>query len=305
MKRIVVHLHLYYLDQVDMLLDKLVGIKDLCVLDLIVTIQQKEPEIESKIKLKFPNAKIIIVKNVGADIWPFIVMLNSVNLENYDYLIKIHTKRFVKLKTSRIPETNIKINGTKWRDYLLEFLEPDNFIKCLDSFINDEKLGMVSSYPVIITDNEKHYWNADVCAKTRDFINKKFKYQNKISFVAGTMFMARAKLFNIIKDLKFKESDFGKFESGKSNQLPHVMERFLGCCILGQGYEIRDVFTPKIKIFYQKYFVKFGLIIRRKIGKIIKSILKFFVKIERTKPERKIIGIRILKIWVWKNKETF
>ena len=41
MKRIVVHLHLYYLDQVDMLLDKLVGIKDLCVLDLIVTIQQK------------------------------------------------------------------------------------------------------------------------------------------------------------------------------------------------------------------------------------------------------------------------
>ncbi|NMA32649.1 MAG: hypothetical protein GX944_01820 [Alphaproteobacteria bacterium] len=284
MKRIVAHLHLYYLDQVDMLLDKLVGIKDLCVLDLIVTIQQKEPEIESKIKLKFPNAKIIIVKNVGADIWPFIVMLNSVNLENYDYLIKIHTKRFVKLKTSRIPETNIKINGTKWRDYLLEFLEPDNFIKCLDSFINDEKLGMVSSYPVIITDFEKYGEGNPTCKQTRALLNK-LNYKTKVSYVSGTMFMARAKLFNIIKDLKFKESDFGKFESGVSNKLPHVMEQLLGSCVLGQSYEIRDVFTPKIKIFYQKYFVKFGFIIRRKIGKII--------------------GIRILKIWVWKNKETF
>lgn len=300
MKRIIVHLHLYYLDQTDMLIKKLLDIKNLCHLDLIVTMQEKNQDIESKIKSKFPNAKIIMVKNIGADIWPFIVMLNSVNLEDYDYLIKIHTKRFVKVKKSRMPETKLKTTGLKWRDYLLDFLKPKNFIKCLNSFKTDKKLGMVSSYPVIFKDFEKYGEGNPTCKQTRALLNK-LNYKTKVSYVSGTMFMARAKLFNIIKDLKFKESDFGKFESGVSNQLPHVMEQLLGSCVLGQSYEIRDVFTPKIKIIFQKYLVKLGFNTKRKIGKIMKAFLKFFVKIEREKPKRTVVGVRILKVfWVYK-----
>lgn len=41
MKRIIVHLHLYYLDQTDMLIEKLNNIKNLCNLDLIVTMSEK------------------------------------------------------------------------------------------------------------------------------------------------------------------------------------------------------------------------------------------------------------------------
>ena len=124
-----------------------------------------------------------------------------------------------------MPETKLKTTGTKWRDYLLEFLEPDNFIKCLDSFINDEKLGMVSSYPVIFKDFEK-YGEEILHVYIQEILNK-LKYKNKISYISGTMFMARANLFNVVKKLGMQESDFGKFESGKSNQLPHVMEQFL------------------------------------------------------------------------------
>lgn len=262
----------------------------------------KNLNIESKIKKHFPNAKIILVKNIGADIWPFIVMLNSINLEDYDYIIKIHTKRFVQSKKWRMPETMFKMKGTKWRDYLLEFLEPENFKKCINSFIFDEKLGMISSYPVIIKDSEKHGADIPTCLKTRAVL-KRFKYKTKISYVAGTMFMARAKLFNVVKNLKLQESDFGQFESGKSNQLPHVMEQFLGSCVLGQGYEIRDVFTSRNKIIIQKLLVKPYLVLNNIFRKIIKTILRFFVKIRREKNQNRIIGIRILKIWVWKEKK--
>lgn len=241
-----------------------------------------------------------MVKNIGADIWPFIVMLNSVNLEDYDYLIKIHTKRFVKLRKARIPETQFRINGKKWSKYLLEFLEPKKFKKCIDSFTTNKSLGMVSSYPVIIKDNEKHYYDAAVCLKTRDLL-KKFKYETKISYVGGTMFMARAKLFNIVKNMGYQESDFGEFKTGSNNQLPHVMERFLGCSVLGQGYEISDVFTPKFKIAIHEFLGKPSLNSKRKIGKIIKAIAKFFVKIKREKTKKTIVGVRILKVfWVYK-----
>ncbi len=302
MKRIIVHLHLYYLDQTDMLIEKLNNIKNLCNLDLIVTMREKNPDIESKIKTSFPNAKIIMVKNVGADIWPFIVMLNSVNLDDYDYLVKIHTKRFVKVRNSRMPETKLKTTGLKWRDYLLDFFKPKNFIKCLNSFKTDKKLGMVSSYPVIFKDFEKYGEGNPTCLKTRDLLNK-LNYKTKISYVSGTIFMARAKLFNVVKNLRFKESDFGEFESGISNQLPHVMEQLLCSCVLGQGYEIRDVFTSRNKIIIQKLLVKPYLVLNNILRKSIKTILRFFVKIRREKNQNRIIGIRILKIWVWKEKK--
>lgn len=294
MSRFFIHLHLYYLEQTNMLIKKLKVVKNAGSSDLICTMHDKNPEIEEKVKSVFPNARIIIVKNIGADIWPFICALNSVHLSDYDYIVKVHTKRFVQSKKWRMPDTNYLMRGNRWRNYLLEFLQPKKFAKCLKAFRKDEKLGMVSSYPVIIRDAEKHGKDNSTSEKTRALLGR-LGYKARISYPAGTMFMARAELFYVIKMLDLKESDFGEFQSAKSDQLPHVLEQSLGSCVLGQGYELRDVFTGKSKIA----MVKTLFFLNKLQKKIIKEMLRFFVKTKRDKDTRRISGVRILKLWVW------
>ena len=61
--------------------------------DLVVTLSKENEELKKEILLLNPNSKIILCENRGYDVWPFIKALNEVNLDNYKYLIKLHTKR--------------------------------------------------------------------------------------------------------------------------------------------------------------------------------------------------------------------
>ena len=91
--RLLVHLHLYYHNQLEYMLQKLANINN-CDWDLFVTVCEKNQNSIDKIKSLKPDAKIIKVDNKGYDIWPFLQVLNFVDLKNYDYILKIHTKNF-------------------------------------------------------------------------------------------------------------------------------------------------------------------------------------------------------------------
>ena len=92
-KTLLVHLHLFYKEQLDFMINKLKNISN-CKWDLYVTMPVENNEIEEKLKKFKPNTKIIIVDNIGYDIWPFIQVVQSINLDNYDYILKIHTKNY-------------------------------------------------------------------------------------------------------------------------------------------------------------------------------------------------------------------
>ena len=89
-KKILVHLHLYYQNQLNYFIKKLKNIT--CEFDLIVTLANENPKITEKIKQFKPNAKILVVENLGYDVYPFIQVINEAELKNYDYILKIHTK---------------------------------------------------------------------------------------------------------------------------------------------------------------------------------------------------------------------
>ena len=92
MPKIAVHMHLYYAEQLEDLLQRLESLSGTAY-DLYVTMGAEDKKAEQTIKAFKADANIRIVRNLGYDVGPFIDFLHHVNLDDYDYIIKIHTKR--------------------------------------------------------------------------------------------------------------------------------------------------------------------------------------------------------------------
>jgi lipopolysaccharide biosynthesis protein len=141
MKKILVHLHLYYIDQLDYFIKKLKNIKG-CEWDLFVTLVCDNESVRKKI-LKFKsNAQIIMVDNVGFDVWPFIQILKKVDLNEYDFVLKVHTKRILKTQLEFEDEKRNIYFG--WRECLVEALlaSKKRFAQNI-RILADSKYGMV------------------------------------------------------------------------------------------------------------------------------------------------------------------
>jgi len=245
MNKILIHLHLYYKDQADMFAQKIKSAltgHDVTY-DLFIT--TNEINIETKqIFISFkPDTKFIIVKNIGADIFPFITVLNSVDLNYYDYLIKLHTKKV----TDKVycPSCFYYIEHKFWRDYLTQFLTLENMKKILMRFEQDKELGMVADHRIILK-------NAD----------------NKFKYPAGTMFIARAHIFNSLKQVNFDESKFSTYKNSDVpfshyDQFLYQMEQTVGNCANANGLKLEDILTPKLQVFIWRITCFFKYCIRK------------------------------------------
>ena len=92
MKRILVHTHIYYEFLYPELKSCLLNLSDLDC-DYFFTLVENNSNLIDDIKKTFPNSKVEVVKNLGFDLGPFVHVLNEVNLKDYSYVIKLHTKR--------------------------------------------------------------------------------------------------------------------------------------------------------------------------------------------------------------------
>ena len=81
MKKILVHVHIFYENLYPELKACLLNLKDYNC-DYIFTFVKENKTLESDIKSTFSNAKIEIVKNLGFDLGPFVHVLNEVNLSD-------------------------------------------------------------------------------------------------------------------------------------------------------------------------------------------------------------------------------
>lgn len=256
MKKILVHLHLYYKNQTDFFAEKIksaLNRQDI-IYDLFITLNSLDYETERKFLSFKPDTKFIVVENIGADIFPFISVLNLINIKDYDYLIKLHTKM---TKTdgngAHSPNYFTYIEHKFWRNYLTDFLKPDNFEKVLQAFESDEKLGMIANHRVIVK-------------------------RKKVKYPAGTMFIARAYIFDSVKQLNLDKNKFSMYKDPNApfssfDRFLYEMEQFIGNCATQNGLKLEDTFTPKPQIFISK-FICF-------IRHYIKKISRFFFRIDR------------------------
>ncbi len=261
--KIAVHLHIYYTDMWDEIKGYLLNIGEYPY-HLYITLIQNNPEIIKKIKQFHKDSTIFIVENRGYDVGPFIYFLHQINLNNYDIIIKLHTKNKIGLDTLI---NHHYVSRKYWSKLLFEGVLGNKklFQKNLEAFNRLPKLGMVAS-KYLITSSIKNSKAVSIGVLN---IMKQLEniVPNTITFVAGTMFMIRSSILQQIKD-NFKLEDFAPTNGRiKDGTLAHILERVFGCLVIAKGYQIKGfdknnnfiINRTSLKIqhfFYQKKITK-------------------------------------------------
>lgn len=279
MKPILVHCHIYYPHLYEELKECILNIYPY-KFDLFITMVEEHLDIISDIKSKFPNAKIEIVENRGYDIGPFIHLLNQVNLNDYSYVVKLHTKR--DMPKESFLSYYFDVSGSKWRTYALDFISTANKFKyCIQEFEKNDNLGMVSNYHLIYN---KELYDKNAEKEAINLLNKLGYQITTYGFVAGTIFIVRAKLLSPLLRLRLNIKDFDIPDKYHSSTLAHTIERLLGCLVLVQNQKILDIFT------LGQYFI---ILIHKLLFKFV-----FQKKIS----SRGILTVKICKIPVYRRK---
>ncbi len=239
MKALIV-LHIYYNDLTGWLLGKLANING-CDWDLIVT-WSHEDEATRKLVLDFkPDARFILVENVGYDVWPFVSVVNNVDMSWYDFVIKIHTKRDTGQKQTRINGLHLK--GTAWRDLLVDSLlgSPEAFRELADTFAKHPDAGFVCSRKLYV----KLKFKEDMALLDEELEKLGLETEER-RFCAGTMFAIRPALLDVVKKRGLTPGDFpSQSKSGSAGTLAHVYERVFSLLAPAQGYKVYTIGTDR------------------------------------------------------------
>ena len=250
MTKLAVHLHLYYLKQLPLVLRYLCSLRNIDC-DLFVTMVEKNPEVENRIKSIYPNAEIWQVQNRGYDIGPFIDFLHHVELDNYQYVLKVHTKG-TKSKNYTSLEGR-RFDNTLWGEILWNSLlqTPERLTENIQILDNNPQYGILGS-KYCLTSSKKNYekWLPQI---NNELESIGFNPVNELSFVAGSMFLARA---NCLKPLKYyKVEDFPLTDRNiKEGTLAHIIERMIGALVANQGYIIKTI-NDNMSKFQYIYFI--------------------------------------------------
>lgn len=235
--RLAVHLHIHYLDAWEKIKQSL-GNLDGYEYDLFVTLTKEAPELMQDIRSYHPRTQIYVVENRGYDVGPFLYFLHRINLEDYDFILKIHTKNGGPGKKTKI--CRHPVSRKWWARLLMESLigRPEQVKKNMDIFELQPKVGMIGSYHLIET---RSYGQEQVKAAVQQALDEMGYRLKKLRFVAGTMFMVRSKLMAPLKE-KYRLEDFELTDGTvRDGTLAHVLERLFGAVVLGQGYQVKGV----------------------------------------------------------------
>lgn len=226
-------IHIFYYDIADELAE---AVKNICDVekDIFLTVSESIRDKTDEIAKKFPGAKINVVKNVGYDIWPFLFILNQLELDQYDLIVKLHTKR-------NMPEATVmkrvRIPHDSWRKNLLSFTKTKDIFRKSLAHLEKVDVGMVSGVNCLLS--ESYDGSSELYLSIKRMMHSfSLHYDSKFQFVAGTMFVGKAFLFKYLKN-KFQEKDFREADhEHKRQELPHVLERVLGYGIGAQRYKV-------------------------------------------------------------------
>lgn len=278
MKPILVHIHVYYQELLAELLDIVAELQDVTC-EVWATYPESKPELEAALS---GCAHSMPVMNRGYDIAPFLQVLNSVNLANYSYVLKLHTKRDMPGDAYLYP-LPYNYGGPRWREYLLNVARRENMQLSLSAFAQDDTLGMVADHRLIRRSQEKRFKSS-----LDQWLGKVGLTCRGCSYVMGSMFLCRAELLKPLQNLGLQPSDFPLPDDDHTENLAHIMERFLGGSVVAQGYRIADVFTPGWKQSRWMYWL------RR---------LQMLLYFRKTKADGGCI-VKVCKIPVYRKKST-
>lgn len=278
-KRLLVHLHLFYTVQTDYFLEKLSSIGN-CDWTLFLTLPEPSEEIERKFRSFHNDTVVMYPGNRGYDLWPFIYVLQSVDLDEWDYILKLHTKSF----QDNAAVNGIRYRGYRWRDKIVDTYLKDRRTFCrMISLIDSPDTGMLC--------NRLFYRNVSGgLPEDLSILEKELKRVGIVSgdrhFCAGSIFMAKAAPFKQLQTPLINADIFGeKAESHTFGTMAHVYERIVSIVVTAAGLRIVPVVTDRLVSVYLD------------VGDALQPVLEQLFSIRRIGEERKkvltIFGINI------------
>lgn len=276
--RVLVHLHIYYHEQTEYFVGKLMNISG-CEWDLYATMSKLNPVTISMLRAVKPDVRCFEVDNVGYDVWPFIELVKHVRLQDYDLVLKLHTKSRTVIRIHNIP-----FKGYRWRDALVDAILRDRkrFMSVLGRFSSDPRLGLACSDAFLL---EPLPWSR----LDRNLVPQELKRLGMkvtdMHFCVGTMFMARACIFRFLQKDNIERSMFPvNPESHSGGTMAHVYERILSMAANACGYRAAGLSTDAL---VSVFFLIDGL-----IAMIFRNI--FSIRREGSEREKilRVLGLR-------------
>lgn len=228
--KLLVHLHLYYHNQLDFFISKLSNIT--CDYDLYVTYVTENDKSNHKLRQFKPDVHLLLLENKGYDLYPFIEVINMVNLDDYTYILKLHTKNY---RSEYWLHNGVSYIHYQWRDALVNALIGSKgiFQSNLQK-ISENHIGMIGNKDLIThrghINNETY--RLQICHK----LGYNPDYDE---FIAGTMFLCKSFLMKDIQSLHLTENDFDFCTStGAVGTLAHAMESILGHTVQNHDQKI-------------------------------------------------------------------
>ena len=172
---IAITLHIFYIEDWDFFREKLEKLN--INFDLYISLTDGNKDISDLIFKSFPLAKIFTFPNVGADITPFLHIFNLIRNEDYDYLIKLHTKSIKSTCHEKWKKAG------RWRALLVDCLiGSDEVVNSNINVLKTKKFAMCGS----------KRWHKIQKWKMR---YEPWEARTVYEFIGGTMFMVDFKKY--------------------------------------------------------------------------------------------------------------
>ena len=231
MARLAVVVHVFHYDLWSEIADALLAIAE--PFDLYCTVTRRDgfDRLAADIQVCFPNARVLCYPNHGRDVFPFVHLVNSGILFQYNALCKIHTKKSLHLE-----------NGFQWRQKLIQGLLPDkeSSKSLLKSFLADSSVGALVSDGELLKQPSYWGWNRDRVTKELKRIGIPAK-KYKLRFPGGSMFWIKPQALELLKAMNFRAADFEREEGQLDGTLAHAIERIMGFLIQHSGQKLVEV----------------------------------------------------------------
>jgi hypothetical protein len=228
------------------------------------------------------KCKIITVPNIGYDIGPFVHVINSIDLDSYDLVLKIHTKNEIGTNVTNL--NGVNYTDRDWTELLIDsVLKNKNIIsKIFSIFKKNLDINMVSSR--YCTTSDEFYYEKHINKVNEILSDISLPTVESIEFCAGTIFWARTSIFKLIQN-KYTIESFVDNRNNRSDidcTLAHTFERLFGVLAKTNNGKIKTVgFRNNKKVFIKK----------------MKNYSRFFYENRETEKKQ---TIKILRINIYK-----
>jgi len=187
-------------------------------------------EIEALVRRDFPEARIYLSPNRGRDIGGFFALLRNIDLDDYDAVCLVHTKKSPHMNASTVQ---------KWRDGLLGAILGSRDIarQNIDLLRENVKIGLIGSAEYRDT---RIFGNTDFYERLLDGLGVQGEHR-RCEYVSGTMMFLRTpvlkEIYAALRNTQFENGDDQSLQFHRDGQIAHAIERLIGNIVRKQGYE--------------------------------------------------------------------